>query len=110
MEVSPTAVNHYRDLLAGSFMIRVPPPWFENLGKRLVKAPRVFLRDSGVLHFLLGLAHPDQLPLHPRYGASWEGFALAMVRHFRRLAGYLGKQDLRGKVKADRSWFRTRLS
>ena len=76
MDVSPTAVNHYRDLLAGSFMIRVLPPWFENLGKRLVKAPRVFLRDSGVLHFLLGLEHPDQLPLHPRYGASWEGFAL----------------------------------
>ena len=76
MDVSPTAVNHYRDLLAGSFMIRVLPPWFENLGKRLVKAPRVFLRDSGVLHFLLGVEHPDQLPLHPRYGASWEGFAL----------------------------------
>ena len=69
-------MNHYRDLLAGSFMIRVLPPWFENLGKRLVKSPRVFLRDSGVLHFLLGLEDPDQLPLHPRYGASWEGFAL----------------------------------
>ena len=76
MDVSPTAVNHYRDLLAGSFMIRVLPPWFENLGKRLVKSPRVFLRDSGILHFLLGLEDPEQLPLHPRYGASWEGFAL----------------------------------
>lgn len=76
MDVSPTAVNHYRDLLAGSFMIRVLPPWFENLGKRLVKSPRVFLRDSGVLHFLLGIETPDELPLHPRYGASWEGFAL----------------------------------
>ena len=69
-------MNHYRDLLAGSFMIRVLPPWFENLRKRLVKSPRVFLRDSGVLHFLLGIEDPDQLPLHPRYGASWEGFAL----------------------------------
>ena len=76
MDVSPAAVNHYRDLLAGSFMIRVLPPWFENLGKRLVKSPRVFLRDSGVLHFLLGLEDPDHLSLHPRYGASWEGFAL----------------------------------
>ena len=76
MDVSPTAANHYRDLLAGSFMIRVLPPWFENLGKRLVKSPRVFVRDSGVLHFLLGLEDPEQLPLHPRYGASWEGFAL----------------------------------
>ena len=76
MDVSPAAVNHYRDLLAGSFMIRVLPPWFENLGKRLVKSPRVYLRDSGVLHFLLGLEDSEQLPLHPRYGASWEGFAL----------------------------------
>ena len=76
MDVSPGAVKHYRDLLAGSFMIRVLPPWFENLGKRLVKSPRVFLRDTGVLHFLLGLEDPEQLPLHPRYGASWEGFAL----------------------------------
>ena len=74
--MSPTAANHYRDLLAGSFMIRVLPPWFENLGKRLVKSPRVYLRDSGVLHFLLGIETPDELPLHPRYGASWEGFAL----------------------------------
>ena len=83
MDVSPTAVNHYRDLLAGSFMIRVLPPWFENLGKRLVKSPRVFLRDSGILHFLLGLEDPEELPLHPRYGASWEGFALeqALIAH-----------------------------
>ena len=83
MDVSPTAVNHYRDLLAGSFMIRVLPPWFENLGKRLVKSPRVFLRDTGVLHFLLGIETPDELPLHPRYGASWEGFALeqTLVAH-----------------------------
>ena len=76
MDVSPTATNHYRDLLAGSFMIRVLPPWFENLGKRLVKSPRVYLRDSGVLHFLLGLEDQEQLPFHPAHGASWEGFAL----------------------------------
>lgn len=76
MDVGPGAVNHYRDLLAGSFMIRVLPPWFENLGKRLIKSPRVYLRDSGVLHFLLGLEDAGELPLHPRYGASWEGFAL----------------------------------
>ena len=55
MDVSVTAVNHYRDLLAGAFMIRVLPPWFGNLGKRLVKSPKVFLRDSGILHFLF---HP----------------------------------------------------
>ena len=76
MDASPTAVNHYRDLLAGTFMIRVLPPWFENLGKRLVKSPKVYLRDSGILHFLLGIENADELPMHPRYGASWEGFAL----------------------------------
>ena len=76
MDVSVTAVNHYRDLLAGTFMIRVLPPWFENLGKRIVKSPKVFLRDSGILHFLSGLEDRRDLLLHPRYGASWEGFAL----------------------------------
>ena len=76
MDVSVTAVNHYRDLLAGTFMIRVLPPWFENLGKRIIKSPKVFLRDSGILHFLLGLEDRRDLLLHPRYGASWEGFAL----------------------------------
>lgn len=76
MDVSVTAVNHYRDLLTGSFMLRVLPPWYERLGKRLTKAPKVFLRDSGILHFLLGLEEMKELQLHPRYGASWEGFAL----------------------------------
>ena len=76
MDMSVTAVNRYRDLLAGTFMIRVLPPWFENLGKRLVKSPKVYLRDTGVLHFLLGMEEAEELPLHPRYGASWEGFAL----------------------------------
>ena len=76
MDVGATAVNHYRDLLAGTFMIRVLPPWSENLGKRLVKSPKVYLRDSGILHSLLGLDDPAQLPFHPAYGASWEGFAL----------------------------------
>ena len=77
MDVSATAVNHYRDLLAGTFMIRVLPPWFENLGKRMVKSPKVYLRDSGILHFLLGIEeHGRSYTMHPRYGASWEGFAL----------------------------------
>ena len=76
MDVSVTAVNHYRDLLAGTFMLRVLPPWFERLGKRIIKSPRVFLRDSGVLHFLLGLEEMKELQVHPRYSASWEGFAL----------------------------------
>lgn len=76
MDVSVTAVNHYRDLLAGTFMVRVLPPWFENLSKRQVKSPKVYLRDSGVLHHLLGLGDWTELRSHPAYGASWEGFAL----------------------------------
>ena len=76
MDVGVATVNRYRDLLAGAFMVRILPPWFENLGKRLVKSPKVYLRDSGVLHFLLGLKKAADLPVHPRYGASWEGFAL----------------------------------
>ena len=79
MDISVTAVNRYRDLLSGAFMIRILPPWFESLGKRLVKSPKVFLRDSGVLHYLLGLKGSQDLPVHPLYGASWEGFCLEQV-------------------------------
>ena len=94
MDVSVTAVNHYRDLLAGTFMIRVLPPWFENLGKRIVKSPKVFLRDSGILHFLSGLEDRRDLLLHPRYGASWEGFALeqTLLAHGERDAFFYATQ------------------
>lgn len=57
-------------------MVRQLPPWFENLGKRLVKAPKVYLRDSGLLHTLLGLRDRLQVQSHPKLGFSWEGFAL----------------------------------
>ncbi len=94
MDVSATAVNHYRDLLAGTFMARVLPPWFENLGKRLVKSPKVYLRDSGVLHYLLGIGEMLELRMHPRYGASWEGFALeqVLIAHGEREAYFYGTQ------------------
>ncbi len=94
MDASVTAVNRYRDLLAGAFMIRVLPPWFENLGKRIVKSPKVFLRDSGILHFLLGLEDRRDLPIHPRYGASWEGFALeqTLLAHGERDAFFYATQ------------------
>ena len=94
MDVSTTAVNRYRDLLAGTFMIRVLPPWFENLGKRLIKSPKVYLRDSGILHFLLGIEEPGELPMHPRYGASWEGFALeqSLIAHGSREAYFYATQ------------------
>lgn len=76
VDVSIREANKYRDLLERTFTIRVLPAWFENLGKRLIKSPKVYLRDSGVLHFLLGIRSQTDLAMHPSYGASWEGFAL----------------------------------
>jgi len=68
--------SRYVDILAGAFLVRRLPPWFENTGKRLVKAPKIYVRDSGVLHALLGLRTSTEIRSHPRLGASWEGFAL----------------------------------
>ena len=94
MDVRERNVNHYRDLLAGAFMVRVLPPWFENLGKRLIKSPRVYLRDTGILHYLLGLKSVSELAMHPRYGASWEGFALeqTLIAHGAREAYFYRTQ------------------
>lgn len=76
LDVRQRVVNHFRDLLLGSFLIRSLPAWFENAGKRLIKSPKIYLRDSGILHYLLGLSTFSDLSTHPSYGASWEGFAL----------------------------------
>lgn len=75
---SKTAL-HYRDILAGAYVIRVLPPWFENLKKRQIKSPKVYIRDSGLLHSLLGISNLEELRLHPGYGASWEGYALEQI-------------------------------
>jgi predicted AAA+ superfamily ATPase len=79
LSVSEPTVRRYLDLLTGVFMLRQLPPWFENLGKRQVKAPKVFVRDSGLLHTLLGIANRRDLELHPKVGASWEGYAIEEV-------------------------------
>lgn len=71
--------RRYLDILAGAYMVRVLLPWFENTGKRQVKSPRVYLRDSGLLHALLELKDMRDIERHPRLGASWEGFALEQV-------------------------------
>ena len=94
MDADARTVNRYRDLLEGAFMIRVLRPWFANLGKRLVKSPKVYLRDSGILHFLLGLEDSHELAVHPSYGASWEGFALeqTLIAHGQRDAYFYGTQ------------------
>ena len=74
--VSEGAVRRYLDLLTGAYYIRQLAPWHENIGKRQVKSPKIYWRDSGLLHQLLGIADHDALLAHPRCGASWEGFVL----------------------------------
>jgi len=77
--VGEATVRRYLDLLTGVFMLRQLPPWFENLGKRQVKAPKVYVRDSGLLHTLLGITSRVDLEGHPKVGASWEGYAVEEV-------------------------------
>ena len=74
----PTA-RRYLDILSGTYMVRQLPPWFENLKKRQVRSPKVYVRDSGVLHTLLGVANAEGLQSHPKLGASWEGFCLEQI-------------------------------
>jgi len=71
--------RHYLDILVGAYMVRRLPPWHENLKKRQVKAPKIYIRDSGLLHTLLTIDSLDALRRHPKLGASWEGFALETI-------------------------------
>ncbi|NCO53576.1 MAG: ATP-binding protein, partial [Deltaproteobacteria bacterium] len=76
---SEKTARRYLDILAGAYMVRILPPWFENLGKRQVKAPKIYIRDTGILHSLLQIQSLMDLRGHPKLGASWEGFALEQV-------------------------------
>ena len=76
---SEGTARRYLDILAGSFMVRILPPWFENLRKRQVKAPKIYVRDSGLLHTLLDVAREHDLAGHPKVGASFEGFAIEQL-------------------------------
>ena len=76
LAVNESTVRRYLDLMTGVFMVRQLPPWFENLGKRQVKAPKIYVRDSGLLHALLGIGSARDLEHHPKIGASWEGYAV----------------------------------
>jgi predicted AAA+ superfamily ATPase len=79
--VSDVTVRRYLDLLSATFAVRLLLPWSENIGKRQVRSPKVYLADSGILHALLGIRERRDLERHPKLGASWEGFALdAVVR------------------------------
>ncbi|MFZ4694816.1 MAG: ATP-binding protein [Verrucomicrobiia bacterium] len=79
LAVNESTVRRYLDLLTGVFMVRQLSPWLENLGKRQVKAPKVYVRDSGLLHALLGIPNQRDLEHHPKVGASWEGYAVEEV-------------------------------
>ncbi len=74
--VSATAVRRYLDLLTGALVVRQLPPWHENVGKRQVRSPKVYIADPGLLHGLLALESRQDLEGHPKVGASWEGFVL----------------------------------
>ena len=90
-------VNTYVDFLEGAFLVRRLPPWLPNLKKRLVRSPRVYWRDSGLLHALLGARTADDLLAQPWVGASWEGFVIHQV---------LGRLAAWG-VAVDPHYFRT---
>ena len=77
--VSEPTARRYLDLLTGLFLVRQLQPWHENLKKRQVKAPKVYVRDSGLLHALLGLGTEREILSHPKAGASWEGYAIEEV-------------------------------
>jgi hypothetical protein len=77
--VSDKTVRAYVDILSGTYMVRQLQPWHENIGKRQVKAPKIYLRDSGIFHALIGVPDAHALHAHPKLGASWEGFAMEQV-------------------------------
>ncbi|HVM93124.1 MAG TPA: ATP-binding protein [Terriglobales bacterium] len=82
MAINESTVRRYLDLMTGVFMVRQLQPWFENLSKRQVRAPKVYVRDTGLLHALLGIPNQRELESHPKVGASWEGYAVEEVLKF----------------------------
>ncbi len=77
--INSKSVRHYLDILTSTFMFRQLQPWWENISKRQVKSPKIYFRDSGLLHFLLDIEDRLNLNRHPKIGASWEGFALEEI-------------------------------
>lgn len=77
--MSHHTARRYLDSLSGAYVLRQLPPWFENLGKRVVKSPKVYVRDSGLLHALLSIPDLAALQGHPKLGASWEGFVIEQI-------------------------------
>jgi len=76
---SEPTVRRYLDILTGLFLVRQLQPWFENVGKRQVKSPKLYVRDTGLLHTILGLPQLRDVQGHPKLGASWEGFVIEQI-------------------------------
>jgi predicted AAA+ superfamily ATPase len=83
--LSDKTVRSYLDILSGSFLVRQLQPWFTNIGKRQVRASKIYVRDSGLLHSLLNISDMGSLLGHPKVGASWEGFAIEQIINILRL-------------------------
>lgn len=79
LDISPTTVNKYIDYLEGAFMLRKLPAYFTNAKKRLVKSPKIYVRDSGLLHYLTDVQNPKELFFNPSVGNSWEGYVLEQI-------------------------------
>jgi predicted AAA+ superfamily ATPase len=79
MGINDKTTRRYLDILTETYMIRQLPPWYENLGKRQIKSPKVYFRDSGLLHHFLTLGEFHSITGHPQAGASWEGFAMEQI-------------------------------
>lgn len=82
LEISAPTVRRYLDILSGAFMLRQLQPWFENIKKRQVKSPKIYYRDTGLLHYQLGIGSYHDLLGHPKIGASWEGFVIEQAIRF----------------------------
>ena len=79
MGVGEATIRRYLDLLTDAFMVRQLKPWYANIRKRQVKSPKVYVRDSGLLHQLLGIKQERDLLTHPKLGASWEGYVIEEI-------------------------------
>ncbi|MEQ8551376.1 MAG: ATP-binding protein [Cyclobacteriaceae bacterium] len=85
LDISNQKVKSYIDFLEQSFLIRQLPPYFSNTKKRLVKSPKIYVRDSGILHHLLGVSSELELFGHPKFGSSWEGFVIEQIYQYKKI-------------------------
>jgi uncharacterized protein len=81
LDITGTTLKRYLDFLEGAYIVKKLPPFFSNLGKRLVKAPKIYINDSGILHFLLSIHSEKELVNHPSIGASWEGYVISQIAY-----------------------------